>query len=449
MLQESFQKFISEKKLINKSDKLLLAVSGGVDSMVLFKLCLQSGYGFEVAHVNFKLRDADSNADETLVRKTCQDANIPFHTKSFHTLSYARENKISIQMAARELRYSYFEELLQQYQLSKIVTAHHADDSIETFFINLLRGTGIKGLTGIPVEHKKVIRPLLFAQKIEIENYAAEHKVMFHLDKSNLKDDYLRNHIRHHLMPALIKTSDKAFSQLLNSMYHLGNENLLLQELHTKSLEQITHIHPQGIEIKIPLLKAYKQHETMLFLYLKNYGFTYSQVQNMLEEKTQQAGSIFYSNTHRVLRNRTSLILSGNETEGENKETITIYDVHQKVEAPVGLVIRALNIDDAPYKNASSHEVYVDAAKIQFPLTFRKWKHGDMIIPLGMKHSKKISDILIDQKIDLLSKEKTYVLCNAEGEIIWLAGIRMSEIFKIHKHTAQVYHISMVVPASI
>jgi tRNA(Ile)-lysidine synthase len=236
MLLQQFQEFVSKKKLINPSDKLLLSVSGGVDSMVLLQLCLKAGYDFSVAHVNFKLRGSDADADEALIISTCKSHQIECFSTQVETQDYANQNKLSIQMAARELRYNYFNTLINQHHFAKLVTAHHADDHIETFFINLLRSSGIQGLTGIPLQHENIIRPLLFATKQQIEAYAQTHQIIFNTDSSNLKDDYLRNHLRHHVIPTINKASINANTQILNSIQHLNDDVNLLQELHQKTL---------------------------------------------------------------------------------------------------------------------------------------------------------------------------------------------------------------------
>jgi tRNA(Ile)-lysidine synthase len=441
MLLPSFQNFISKNKLIGSNDKLLLAVSGGVDSMVLMDLCLKSGLNFAVAHVNFKLRGAASDTDEELVIATCKANNIACYTTSFDTVAYTKQHKISIQMAARELRYSYFEQLIKTHQFTKLLTAHHANDSLETFFINLLRSSGIQGLTGIPIINKYIIRPLLFAEKSAIEKYAVAHKIIYQTDVSNLKDDYLRNQIRHHIIPAFQNINENAVNQLLNSMYHLQREHELLQELHQKALDKIISKHPQGIQIDITLLKTFVQFETMLLLYLKNYGFNHAQVMQMLDDTSNQTGSLFYSKTHRVLYNRDVLIVSI-LLKSENNNDFIIHNINQKVDHPFFLKMQELLIDNINYKTASSNEAYVDAAKVQFPLTIRKWKQGDSIIPLGMKQRKKISDILIGQKVDLIMKENIYVLCNANGDIIWLIGQRLSDNFKVEKMSSKLYYFS-------
>ena len=438
MLLQQFQEFITQKKLINTSDKLLLAVSGGVDSMTLLHLCLRARYDFSVAHVNFKLRGADADADEALVISICKAYQIECFSTQVETQDYANQHKLSIQMAARELRYNYFNTLIKQHHFTKLVTAHHANDHIETFFINLLRSSGIQGLTGIPVQNENIIRPLLFATKQQIETYVQTHQIKFNTDSSNLKDDYLRNYLRHHVIPTINKANTNANTQILNSIQHLNDDASLLQELHQKTFEQLITKHEHGISINKSKLNTYNNAAHLLFWHLKNFGFNNAQVQDMLSN--DDSGRIFYSNTHQILQNRDELILSA-IANNEPTAAIIIESIQQKIETPVSLKMQLLDLNSVNYKSAQFNEIYVDAAKIQFPLTLRKWQTGDQIQPLGMKHQKKVSDILIDNKVDNLTKANSYVLCNANNEIIWLIKQRVSENFKIGNNCKNILHI--------
>jgi tRNA(Ile)-lysidine synthase len=439
MLLQPFQTFVKQNQLIIPTDKLLLAVSGGIDSMVLLHLCLQAGYHICVAHVNFKLRGAAADADETLVINTCKSYQITCYSTNVDTQTYANTHKLSIQMAARELRYNYFNLLIKQHHFTKLVTAHHANDHIETFFINLLRSSGIQGLTGIPLQNSHIIRPLLFATKNQIENYAQSHQIKFNTDSSNLKDDYLRNQLRHHVIPALNKANTNANTQILNSIQHLNDDVNLLQELHQKTFETLITSHPQGISINKDKLLSYNNAVHLLFWYLKKYDFNNAQVLDILS--TEHSGRIFYSSTHQIIQNRATLILSP-ISDAEQTSVIIIENANQKIETPIFLKMQLAEINGTNYKNAPIHEIFVDAAKIQFPLTLRKWQTGDKMQPLGMQHQKNISDILIDNKVDHLTKANTYVLCNANNEIIWLIGQRVSNTFKITDSTKELLHIS-------
>jgi len=443
MLLQQFQQFVQKHQLIDASDKLLLAVSGGVDSMVLLNICSKLGYNFAAAHCNFTLRDSESDADETLVMETCKFNQIVLYSVRFNTLNYADANKLSIQMAARELRYNFFNDLINQHQFTKVLTAHHANDNIETLFINLLRSSGIQGLSGIPIKNENIIRPLLFATKTSIKNYATTNNIQFNEDSSNSKDDYLRNEIRHHLIPVLKKLSSNAESAVLSCMQHLNDEYNLLHELHQKTMSEIVSIHQNGLAIKMNLLKAYQNSESLLYLYLKKYGFNMVQIQNMLSHAIQSTGNMFYSSTHQVLVDRDSLILSTLDNRSFDKEVV-IENIHHQIDFPISLTLQSLLKEKTNYNNALSNEAYFDLEKVSFPLVLRKWQQGDMMQPLGMKHKKKISDILIDNKVDLLTKEKTYVLCDANGIIIWLIGHRISDCFKVENKTQHLLYLNSI-----
>jgi len=442
MLLKQFQNFIAQKQLFKSTDKLLLAVSGGIDSMVLLHLCLKAAFNFSVVHVNFKLRGKASDADEALVMTTCKTNQIECYAKSFDTLEYANNNKLSTQMAARNLRYQFFEALISEHHFSYLVTAHHADDNVETFFINLLRSSGIKGLTGIPLQNRNIIRPLLFAKRNEIEKYATENKIEFNNDSSNLKDDYLRNHLRHHAIPALHAAMPNANKQIIQSIQHLQSESNVLDELHSKAFEALVSTHAHGFSINKKALQNYTHAETMLFIYLKKQGFTISQVNDMLTQTKEESGRVFNAEKHSILVNRNELILSEIKQKTE-QSVIIIENANQLIEEPIQLSMQLLPIKEVDYKKAKANEAYFDAEKITFPLRLRKWQTGDSMQPLGMKNKKKVSDILIDNKVDLLTKANTYVLCNNQNEIIWLIRQSVSETSKINESCKKILYISL------
>jgi tRNA(Ile)-lysidine synthase len=442
MLLKRFKDFIDHQKLLAPSDKLLLAVSGGIDSMVLLDLCLQAGYDVEVAHCNFKLRGAESDADEQLVAEVCTAQRIKLHSISFETAQYAIEKGLSIQMAARTLRYDYFNQLVVAHGFNKLLTAHHADDNIETFFIKLLRSTGIDGLTGIPLQNGNIIRPLLFANKKEIAIYAVEHHISYREDSSNDKDDYLRNYIRHHVVPALQHAAKNAHTAISNSMKHLFEDANLLYELHAKTMHDFTVQKDNKIIINKARLNEFQNALQLLYMYLKNYGFNHTQVQDILNHDAGQSGKKFYSSTHTVLLNRQEIILSQLDEVHTYNEVI-INDVHQFIDTPIQLQIKKLVKLNNAYQQATANEAYFDEAKIRWPLKLRKWQSGDSMIVLGMKHRKKISDILIDLKVDVWTKEKTYVLIDAGGNILWLIGYRVSDLCKVTDSSNSLLHIQI------
>ncbi len=439
-LEEKFLKFINNNKLLNGNSKVLLGVSGGVDSMVMLHLFHLCRISFGVAHINYRLRGSESDGDELLVQRVCKQYEIVLHHTEFDTQSVAKESKVSIQMAARELRYKYFEQLLAENSYDYIATAHHADDNLETFFINLIRGSGIKGLGGIPVKNGHIIRPLLFARREEIEAYAHQHHIEYRTDSSNHEDYYLRNRIRHHLTPIWDKLHNHAAQQILKSMQYAAMDSELLNELGSQVLQDLVSKHPQGQALNITKLLAYKNASALLFFWLKDKGFTAEQISQIMQATLTSSGQIFYGNDHILLHNRNELILQSNVAFNTEEEIQISEDVF-RIDNPLSLSFTISTESECNYKSADSNTAFIDADKVKWPLTLRLWKKGDIMQPLGMKNNKKISDILIDSKIDKFSKNKTYVLCNHTGEVIWLIGLRVSEIFKINKCTTRILRV--------
>ncbi len=440
MLLKRFKKFVAQEKLFTPSDKLLLALSGGVDSMVLLHLCKQSGFDIAVAHVNFKLRGKEANHNEALVKDTCKLWGISCHTQFFNTKKYAASNKLSIQEAARELRYRYFFNLCHEKGYTKILTAHHASDNIETFFINLLRGSGIKGLSGIPLQRQEIVRPLLFASRQEIETYAKKHLLPIAEDSSNASDAYLRNKIRHHLIPALNDVEPDAGKYMNKSITHLNNEKELLLELYEKAFAPLL-VSKKDYQIidKTALLK-YKQAETMLFFFLSSFGFNATQVSSILQNRKNKSGVFFETESHRLLINRNELILTPKKTVKKIPAKL-ISKPEDALLEPLPLHIEQRDPSSmVDYKNAGLYEAYLDAQKVLFPLTLRLWEHGDEIIPLGMNKRKKVSDILTDKKASALDKEQCYVLSDKQKRIIWIPGYTISQYCKIDTATLQILY---------
>jgi tRNA(Ile)-lysidine synthase len=269
------------------------------------------------------------------------------------------------------------------------------------------------------------------------------HQLKFNTDSSNLKDDYLRNYLRHHVIPVLNKASTNANTQILNSIEHLNDDANLLYELHQKAIQEITTNTSNGININTTKLLQYNNAAHLLFWFLKNYGFNSHQVHDMLSDKHNESGSLFYSNTHQILRNRNEFILSPIALKQQASEVI-IESINQEINTPIQLKMQVLDMQNINYKTAKAKEAYIDMAKIEFPLKLRKWQTGDAMQPLGMKNQKKVSDIFIDNKVDRLTKDNCYMLCNANNEIIWLIGQRVSERFKVDENSCNILYLSTI-----
>ena len=440
ILLNRFYEFVEEKKLINKGEKILLTVSSGMDSSVMAHLFSQTDFDFGIAHCNFSLRGNESNEDSEFVAELADNYKKPFHTKRFDTSGFAERNKYSIQEAARILRYQWFEELSIEYKYKKIATAHHLDDSIETFFINLLRGTGTAGLKGISVMNKKIIRPLLFSTRKEIEEYSYEYKINFREDSSNSSDEYLRNRIRHQIIPA-IKQNAEGFEA---NMEKLMDDFSFITELVNVNMESWKKKYIETDNdgnLKIPLIAilAEKNPTAYLSQLLYSFGITGIDTNKIIDAKT--SGKIFNSKNITILCDREFLILQEN-CKPEMK-TYSISELPAKIKAENMMI--AIRSDDKIIKNSftdKNNSLQIDEEKITFPLTLRTWKTGDYFFPLGMKGKKKISDFYTDEKIDRFQKEKIYLLLSG-NDIVCILGHRIDDRFKITSTTKKVLTIEL------
>ncbi len=442
-LSERFINYIKHQNLFSPKDKLLLAVSGGVDSVVLCELCKQAGFDFEIAHCNFQLRGDDSNRDELFVKALVEKYNVSFHQKAFDTTAIAKKEKKSIEETARDLRYEWFSELLNipNSELPTpnfLLTAHHANDNIETVLMNFFRGTGIKGLHGILPKQNKIIRPLLFAYKSELEAFAKENKLDFVTDYTNEQNDFTRNYFRNELIPAVQKVFPQVNENILKNISRLGEAEKLYRQaigLHKKKLME-----QRGNEIHIPVLKLAKAAPLSAIVYeiIKDFGFTAHQTEEVIALLECESGKYIQSATHRIIRNRNWLIISPNQT----TEALNIL-----IEGEGTYSFSEGNLDVKKITNNQFSILHsqliaqLDAAEIHFPLLLRKWKQGDYFYPLGMNKKKKLSRFFIDQKLSLTQKEKVWIL-ESNKKTIWVVGLRIDDRFKITSKTKDVLQIS-------
>lgn len=446
LLQE-FLKNIQEHHLFQKNDYLLLAVSGGVDSVVLCELCFRAGFHFQMAHCNFQLRGEESERDEKFVAQLAEKYRTKVFIKKFDTEKYAEENSVSIQVAARELRYDWFEQLMSDNRslTTHLLTAHHANDNIETLLMNFFKGTGIKGLQGILPKQGKIIRPLLFAKREEIELFARENNLQFVEDSSNNSDKYTRNYFRHQLIPSVEKVFPKAEENLMNNIERFGEIEILYQQsvqLHKKKLLEY-----KGNEIHIPVLKLSKTKplKTILYEIIKDFGFTAHQTPEVLYLINSESGKYISSSTHRILKNRAWLIIAPLNTVESNHILIQENDTRIGFENGI---LKLKKYENRNEKLVDSMQVaMLDLKNIAFPLLLRKWKQGDYFYPLGMQSlpagrpgKKKLSKFFIDRKIPLTEKEKIWVI-ESNKKIIWVIGQRIDDRFKITEKTKGILEI--------
>lgn len=455
-LLQRFIDFIKKENLFQPKDKLLLAVSGGVDSVVLCEVCKQAGFDFVIAHCNFKLRGEESERDELFVRELAKKYNAEIFVKKFDTEKYAEQNKLSIQVAARELRYEWFTSLTgnKQNAISNkqtndncplpiahwIITAHHANDNLETLLINFFKGTGINGLRGILSKNKKIIRPLLFARKEELLEFAKENNLSFVEDSSNASDKYTRNYFRNKLIPGIQKVFPQAEDNLLNNIQRFKDIEMLYQQsidLHKNKL-----IEKKGEEVHIPVLKLLKSAPlpTIVYEIIKDFGFTSNQTEEVIKLLKSDSGKYVQSSTHRLLKNRSWLIISPNNT--NLSENILIEENDTSIEFINGKLSFQKIVTDNSQLTPDRYIAMLDADEIIFPLLLRKWKQGDYFYPLGMSKKKKLSRFFIDQKLSLTEKENIWLL-EMNKKIIWVVGQRIDDRFKITAKTKNILKVSL------
>lgn len=441
MLQ-SFKTFIQKEKLFNPSEKTLLTVSGGIDSVVMCELFYQAKLNFGIAHCNFQLRDDESDGDEVFVEKLAEKYAVPFHSVSFDTSAYSKKNKLSIQIAARQLRYNWFEETREQFNYNFIATAHHLDDSIESFFINLIRGTGISGLHGILPKQGKIIRPILFSTKKEIDFFAKKNKLKHHEDSSNASDKYVRNKIRHHVISVLKELNPNLESTIKNNIQHLRDvEQIYKKEIENKRSKLIKQ-EKNSFIISISQLKKLTPLSTYLFEFLKPYNFNAAVVNEIIESLDATSGKQFFSETHRLIKDRDLLIL-------EVRQKMQDLKFHVK-KSQKELMVNDFKLSfKSEISNPKSQIIKspliacLDFNKLEFPLEIRKWETGDVFYPLGMKGKKKLSDFFIDKKLSISQKENTWLL-TSNGKIAWIIGQRIDDRFKITDKTLKIYFAKQV-----
>jgi tRNA(Ile)-lysidine synthase len=439
MLIDTFKGFIRSKKLLNREDNIFLAVSGGVDSMVMLDLFSTAEIKVSVAHCNFNLRGAESDQDSDFVREQTRKLGVQYFEKTFETKEFATVKKFSIQEAARVLRYQWFEELCKSEGFHYYATAHHFDDQLETFFINLFRGTGVRGLRGILPKNGNCIRPLLFATREEIVEYAINRGISFREDSSNKSDKYLRNRIRHLILPAL--ASVKAdYRSGFNKTFQLlaGSEEFIDVEI-TKLRKQLFREEEDQVHIAIEELNKLPNTEYYLYELLKPYGFNEDVVRKIPAALNKIPGKIFLSKSHQLLIDRNNIILT--PIQETKPESFLIQAGQIKIINPIRLTFTSHPENEKTIIDPNPNVAQLDAGKLQFPLKLRKWEEGDYFFPLGMNGRKKVSDYFIDRKFSLLDKQKTWLLLSGD-EIAWIVGHRIDDRFKIELQTKSVFTIS-------
>ncbi len=433
-MEKAFKNEIKSQFPYLSNSKILLAVSGGVDSVVLAHLCKIAKLDFTLAHCNFNLRDEESDADEDFVAALAKKLNVELFIENFDTEQYAKDNSISIQMAARDLRYEWFEELRLKHQFDFILTAHHANDSLETFFINLIRGTGLEGLSGINADSNYIIRPLLNFSRKEILAYAEENKISWREDSTNASTKYLRNKIRHELVPVLEEINPQFLETFLKTQSHLKENEELIEDYLSLLYPKIIGKTEYGYSLDINYLKKVPNSSAILYQLLKSFGFTeWNDVYHLLEA---QPGKMVFSTSHRLIKDRDYLLLT--EIDKTEDKVYKIAKNEDFAMLPMGTFsfseVKEIN-------DKRSNCIYISPEKLEFPLTVRKWQQGDIFYPFGMKGKKKLSDFFKDKKLSLPEKENSWLLCSGE-KIVWVINQRADRRFSITSSDQEIIKIT-------
>jgi len=430
-----FREFIMQKDLCRETDRILAAVSGGVDSTVMLDLLIKNGFSTGVAHCNFGLRNEESDGDELFVKSLAEKRNIPFFIKHFETEKVAGERRISVQMAAREQRYDWFEEIRESEGYNYVATGHNFNDSVETMVFNLIKGTGLKGLTGISPKTGYVIRPLLFATREEIDAYASENGLEYRKDSSNASLKYHRNYIRHKVLPEFKQINPGFDITIKNTIDRLaGIQQFVAARLES---EVSSYQHNEGKDIYLKKEFFSKIGEpAILYEVIGTYGFNYDQCASIYKGLNQAIGNVFYADEFALNIDRDYLIISSRE------HTEECYEIAEKDKLLItdrfNLTFQTLETE--PVLIPDRHIAYLDIEKLSYPLVLRSWKKGDWFIPLGMKGKKKLSDFMIDKKIPLNLKKRILVLLSGDS-IVWVVGQRIDDRFKISSKTKRILKI--------
>jgi tRNA(Ile)-lysidine synthase len=438
-LLQQFKEHIQREKLIARSDKILLAVSGGVDSVAMAELFHQAKINFGIAHCNFSMRRRDSDLDEKFVRLLAKKYDAEFYSMRFDTKQHAKQHKLSLQEAARDLRYDWFATLMEEKKYSCVATAHHLNDNIETFFINLLRGTGIAGLAGIQQKTEDgIIRPLLFASKRDIIQFAKNNQLHYREDSSNKTDDYLRNKIRHHLVPVFQKLNASFEKIMQRNIHHLNFTNVVFMQAMLDETIRMTHGNGLSFFSRKELGKL-EMPADHLYEFLSPFGFNGTQVSDIWNCNT--SGKAFYSGNFRVLCDRDKIIFVFHR-EKKNESVQILASMKSLKLEDFTLKISSINLSKQKTFSVAKDPAIslLDKDMLKFPLTLRKWKAGDTFQPLGMKNRKKISDFLVDNKISIPEKELVHVILSGV-DIVCILGHRIDERFKITPQSRNVYRI--------
>ena len=426
MLQK-FKQHLHQNFPFLEDSKLLIAISGGIDSVVLAHLCSQLNLNFSLCHCNFNLRGQESDDDEAFVTSLAKTLKTPVYTTSFETEKYATKNKVSIQVAARDLRYTWFYKLLDANQYDYVLTAHNTNDNLETFIINLTRGSGLEGFTGIPPVNQKSVRPLLAFSRDDITLFAIKNGIVWREDRSNASIKYVRNKVRHKVIPILKELNPHVLESFQNTIEYLNESQSIINDAVKNITANVVSYKNDVLKISCKEIEKLSNKKAYLYQLLQGYGFTaWNDIVDLI---SAQPGKQIFSNTHRLLKDRNFLILTTINKSQSIKGPILIDQKVSEITNPIKLTIQ--NTDD--YTSKNKEQIIIDKDLVNYPLSLKKWHHGDAMYPTGMKGSKKISQLFKDNKLSLLDKEKIWILADAKDHIIWVIGLRQDRRYLANK----------------
>jgi tRNA(Ile)-lysidine synthase len=439
-LLQAFKNFIAKERLFAPGDRLLLAVSGGLDSVVLCELAHRAGFNFTIAHCNFQLRGAESERDEHFVRQLATRYGREVLVASWDTEAYAAQHRLSIQAAARKLRYDWFLEVVGTWGgEAAVLTAHHRDDNIETVVMNFFKGTGIAGLRGMLPRQGRIVRPLLFAARPDLQQFAETEGLVWVEDSSNASDTYTRNFFRHQVIPLLQRSYPAVLDNLADNLGRFRDIEYIYRRAIEAQIGKLVEY--KGGEVHIPVLKLLKSEplSTLIFELFNPYGFTPQQIDQIAALLGSPSGKYICSGTHRLLKDRHWLILT--PLHGDGSATILIEKDRTVVDYARGKLQLEWLLGFNTHPPTGSAVAWLDAREIEFPLVLRPWRPGDYFYPLGMRKKKKLARFFIDQKLSLAEKEKVWVM-EMNKKIIWVVGRRIDDRFKLTPSTRQVLKIT-------
>ena len=439
---DDFNLFLRDQIGFNNTDRILLAISSGVDSVVLAHLLSQNGITFGLAHCNFQLRGQESDQDEDFVKGLAQKLSVPFFSIRFDTNNIATKRKESIQVVARDLRYEWLENIRTAEDFQYIATAHHLNDSIETILYNFAKGSGIRGLSGIPVKNGSIIRPLLFSNKKNILAFAKTENISYREDASNASDKYTRNSIRHHIIPELEKINPSLNTTMQHSIQYLKDTESLFNWAIEKIKNEAMQVQAGQHRIDLNKLIEFPAKDTILYELLQPFGFNSDQVRQLQQEQLTNSGRQFFSSDYRLLVDRGQLLIQAIEAHASQGDFLI-----EKGQTELVIGKQKIKIEEKEevptHFSKDNNLTYLDLDQLVFPLRLRRWKAGDIFQPLGMKgRRQKVQDYLTNQKLSILEKEQLWML-ESDNKICWIVGHRLDERFKITKQTKTVLKIML------